>query len=127
MVYDPKPYLINGHDILQIMEFIQPGDVLIRGYDDYLDGKFIPDKRGYSHAGIYVGEKEVIHSASPSVARISIIDFCISDRIMVLRPESGQEEAVKIAESKIGVPYDFNYESDFGKLYCFELIANCYP
>lgn len=34
---------------------------------------------------------------------------------------------MEIAKSKIGVPYDFNYETDTGKLYCFELIANCYP
>jgi len=29
--------------------------------------------------------------------------------------------------SKVGVPYDFDYKSDIGKLYCFELIAACYP
>ena len=68
------------------MEIIQPGDVLIRGYDKYLDGKFIPDEKGYSHAGIYVGSNEVVHSVAPAVERIHIIDFCEADRIMLLRP-----------------------------------------
>lgn len=127
ILYDGDEAYVNGEDILQIMELIQPGDVLIRGYDEYLDGKFIPDEKGYSHAGLYVGDNTVIHASSPSVNRISIIDFCHCDRIMVLRPVWGMENAVKIANQKVGVPYDFNYESDIGKLYCFELIANCYP
>ena len=47
---------------------------------------------------------------------------------MVLRPAITESNfAVEKAESMIGVPYDFNYESDVGKLYCFELIANCHP
>lgn len=121
-----KPFRVDGEDILSIMEVIRPGDVLLRGYDTYVDGKFIPDERGYSHAGIYAGNNEVIHAVSPTVSKTSIIDFCISDRVMVLRPIAGQEQALKIAESLIGVPYDFNYESGVERLYCFELIANCY-
>ena len=31
------------------------------------------------------------------------------------------------AVEQIGIPYDFDYKSDKGKLYCFELVANCYP
>ena len=100
---------------------------MIRGYNKYLDGKFIPDEIGYSHAGLYIGGNEVVHSASPSVAKIHLIDFCQADRIMLLRPIEGQEKAIEVAKSRIGVPYDFNYETDLDKLYCFELIAVCYP
>lgn len=89
MAYDPESFVVDGNDILQIMEVIQPGDVLLRGYNKYLDGKFIPDKKGYSHAGLYVGGNQVIHSVSPSVQFIHIIDFCEADRIMVLRPKCG--------------------------------------
>ena len=49
------------------MEIIQPGDVLLRGFNKYLDGKFIPDEKGYSHAGLYAGNNEVIHAANPAV------------------------------------------------------------
>ena len=109
------------------MELLKPGDVLLRGYNKYLDGKFIPDERGYSHAGIYVGKHQVIHSVSPCVEKCHIIDFCEADRIMVLRPKSGQVMATETAIMKIGLPYDFDYNTDRGKLYCFELISVCYP
>ena len=47
---------------------------------------------------------------------------------MVLRPAITESNfAVEKAESMIGVPYDFNYESDVGRLYSFELIAICHP
>ena len=46
---------------------------------------------------------------------------------MVLRPKDGQDQAIEVANQKLGVPYDFDYKTDRGKLYCFELIANCYP
>ena len=123
---DQDPYVVTGHDILQIMELIEPGDVLLRGYDKYLDGKFIPDEHGYSHGAIYVGKNEVVHAASPFVHSISIIDFCQCDRVMVLRPMYGSEDAVKKAMSLLGKPYDFNYESTDERLYCFELVANLY-
>ena len=106
---------------------IKPGDVLLRGYNKYLDGKFIPDDKGYSHAGIYVGNNEVVHAVAPKVEKIHVIDFCEADRIMVLRPYGGQVDSTATAMSKIDVPYDFDYRTDRGKLYCFELIANCYP
>jgi len=69
----------------------------------------------------------VIHAVSPSVERIHLVDFCVSDRIMVLRPQDGALEAINIAAKKLGVPYDFSYDTDIGKLYCFELISVCYP
>ena len=46
---------------------------------------------------------------------------------MVLRPLEGQKEAVDLANEKLKVPYDFDYKTDEKKLYCFELIAVCYP
>lgn len=46
---------------------------------------------------------------------------------MILRPTYGIKEALELAKYKIGVEYDFNYDSDKGRLYCFELIATVYP
>ena len=117
---------VNGYDIVRIMQLVKPGDVLIRGYDEYLDGKFIPDELGYSHAGLYIGDNQIIHACAPCVQYGSLVDFCQCDRIMILRPTYGTIEAIELAKSKVGVPYDFNYESDRGKLYCFELIATVY-
>ena len=126
LVSDNDVNYIDGCDITRIMQIVQPGDVLIRGYDEYLDGKFIPDELGYSHAGLYVGDNQLIHACSPCVQYVSLIDFCTCDRIMVLRPIYGMDKAIEFAKSRVGVPYDFNYDSDKGRLYCFELIANAY-
>ena len=109
------------------MDILRKGDVLVRGYNKYLDGKFIPDKLGYSHAGLYIGKTQVVHAVSPCVEKCHVIDFCEADRILILRPDQGQTMASATAIGKIGLPYDFDYKSDRGKLYCFELIATCYP
>lgn len=109
------------------MELVKPGDVILRGYNKYLDGKFIPDPRGYSHAGLYIGGNEMVHAVAPKVEKCHIMDFCQADRIMVLKPNEGQVMATATAIGKIGMPYDFDYKTDRGKLYCFELIAACYP
>lgn len=126
LAQDSEGCLINGNDILQIMEIVKPGDVLIRGFNEYLDGRFIPDEHGYSHAGLYIGECQMIHAASPEVQWVNIIDFCQCDRVMVLRPSSGSDDAVQTAKSLLGTPYDFDYTSDEDRLYCFELVNQCY-
>ena len=46
---------------------------------------------------------------------------------MLLRPKDGADDAVGRAYILLGIPYDFNYETDDEKLYCFELINKCYP
>ena len=69
----------------------------------------------------------MIHAVSPSVEKIHLVDFCVSDRIMVLRPKEGQQDAISKAVESIGKPYDFNYKSDDKRVYCFELISKCYP
>ena len=54
ILYDPGSYRVKGEDMREVIQIIEPGDMLVRGYDNYLDGYFIP---GYfSHAGLYVGE-----------------------------------------------------------------------
>ncbi|PWQ93637.1 YiiX/YebB-like N1pC/P60 family cysteine hydrolase [Leucothrix arctica] len=107
-VYDPKGYQVKGDEVREIIDMIQPGDILLRGYDKYLSGVFIP---GYfSHSGIYVGEvkpedKEifdtsddveredyfkpgkqmVIHAMAQGVFMEDIINFCRCDRMAILR------------------------------------------
>ena len=127
LAYDPDPFYVTGYDIEHLLGILKPGDVLLRGYNKYLDGKFIPDNKGYSHAGLYIGKNQVVHAVSPCVEKCHVIDFCEADRIMVLKPKEGQVMATATAIGKIGLPYDFDYRTDRGKLYCFELISACYP
>lgn len=53
LLHDPRSYRIKGDDMRGAMNTLKPGDILVRGYDDYVDGYFIPGF--FSHAGLYLG------------------------------------------------------------------------
>jgi hypothetical protein len=130
VIYQPTSFRIKGSDTRKIMTNIQPGDVVMRGYDDYLDGYFIPKgESGCSHSGLYIGENKIVHSIAEGSSLIDIIDFCRCDKIIILRPDSGQEWAIEHAKkcADANVPYDFNFAPGPGKYYCHEFTASCYP
>ena len=69
MVEDPGSYRIRGSDMRQLLDgsapLLQPGDILLRGYDGYVDGELIRRTGGgqgngkyFSHAAMYVGKLE---------------------------------------------------------------------
>jgi hypothetical protein len=41
LVENPQAYRIGGRAITEILTHIQPGDILLRGYDGYVDGVMI--------------------------------------------------------------------------------------
>lgn len=53
LLYDPRSYRVKGGDMRRAMSDLKPGDILVRGYDNYVDGHFIPGF--FSHAGLYLG------------------------------------------------------------------------
>lgn len=127
IVYCPVTYKAKGKQYREVKRILKAGDVIVRGYDDYLDGVFIPGR--YSHSSIYMGNNEngVIHSIAEGVCRDDICDFLRCDRFAVLRPTKHQATALNLAKKALGKKYDFNFEIDNGKFYCHELTASCYP
>lgn len=127
-VYDPDDFEITGNDVLEIMSFIQPGDVILRGYNKYCDGKFIPDPLKYSHGAIYIGDNKVIHAVAEGVSETNIVDFTRCDRIAIFKPASGQKRAIRKAREflKKKTPYDFGFQRGVSSIYCFELCGECY-
>lgn len=155
MVYDPGSYKVKGEDIRQVINIIKPGDMLVRGYVNYLDGYVIPGF--FSHAGLYLGnvpesaknelkpeqfanfksgEQIVIHSMAEGVFMEDIINFCRCDFMLILRRNPAIEsEASKgvtfeqvfhAALKNLGKGYDFKFDfSDFTKLSCTELVYAC--
>ncbi|WP_242355031.1 MULTISPECIES: hypothetical protein [Anaeromyxobacter] len=104
IVYDPGSYKVKGRDARAVIDRVRPGDVLVRGYDAYLDGKLIPGL--FSHVGLYLGrttpadrdlapagarerlalgEQIVIHAIAEGVLTEDVLDFCRCDRLVVLR------------------------------------------
>ena len=130
MVYQPKSYRIKGAETRYISEILEPGDVVMRAYINYLDGYFIPKGAAKcSHSGLYVGAGKMVHSIAEGAQEIDVIDFCRTDRIVVLRPSAGQAWAVEHARkcADKNIPYDFDFTPGPGKYYCHELTASCYP
>lgn len=65
LVENPRGYRIGGRDLRAVLDLLQPGDILLRGYEGYVDGAFIRrssrcSEQGfrpgwYTHAALYVG------------------------------------------------------------------------
>lgn len=114
LVYDPGSYQVKGEDVRELLDILQPGDILLRAYTMYLDGKFIPGL--FSHAGLYYGEmteslrprigtritdaerrrvaqekifrpgkQMVVHSLAEGVLVEDILTFSRCDKLAVLR------------------------------------------
>ena len=45
IVYDPSSYKVKGADVRELLGVLQPGDILLRAYDGYLDSWFIRSSR----------------------------------------------------------------------------------
>ena len=127
--YSPTTYKAKGKQYREVVDLLKPGYVLGRGYDDYLDGYFIPGN--YSHSGICarMGDniETVIHSMSCGVFEQDLIDFLRCDRFVIFKPRKGLRNAVKIAHSLIGKKYDFDFVVGNNSYYCHEMVAKCYP
>lgn len=126
LVSDPSEFRVSGPYKRMVDELLRPGDIILRGYDHYLDGKFVPGN--YSHGGLYVGHHEVIHVEAPCVKTDDVFDFIDCDRVVVFRPVSGKKKAVQRAWQFYldKIPYDFSYKAEASALYCFELCAFAY-
>lgn len=127
MVYDPTTFRVKGIHTRNAMDVLCPGDIVLRRYECYMDGWFIPGK--YTHSGIYVGNGKIIHAIAENVCEIDVIDFLRCDGFCILRPNDGAAclEAIERAKSLIGCPYDFYFSDDNESYYCHELTASCYP
>lgn len=115
LVYDPSSYRVRGEDVREVIDIIRSGDVVLRGYDHYLDGLFIPGE--FSHVGFFygttteadrksagtmiddnpeklervqrdefkIGEQMVIHAMADGVFMEDVINFCRCDKMVILR------------------------------------------
>lgn len=55
LVENPRGYRISGRDSRQILNLLQPGDILLRGYEGYVDGEFIRRSARTSASGFAPG------------------------------------------------------------------------
>lgn len=85
LVEDPGSYKIKGTDIRILLDgdspLLQPGDILLRGYDGYLDGELIRRTGGakgagkfLSHAALYVGPLDDNRDKAVAARRLQLMD-----------------------------------------------------
>ena len=130
LIYNPKGYEVRGSDVRKILNTLRKGDILVRKYNNYLDGHFIP---GYfSHAGFYAGGNQVIHAMAEGVIKEDVINFFRCDKAAIIRfrnplTVSEIEEATKRAYGYVGKDYDFWFDfEDAADLSCTELVYQIY-
>jgi hypothetical protein len=130
VIYQPKGYAIKGPEKRVIESLLKPGDYLIRGFYNYLDGILIP---GYfSHAGFYYGENRVIHAVAEGVLNEDISDFCSCDYLSILRDEAAAQDEIRAACERsltfVGDGYNFDFTKKIKKkhprFYCTQLVVN---
>lgn len=110
---DAKGHEVKGEHTREVLDRICPGDILVRKFDHYLDGWFIPGH--FSHVAIYLGQvgdadlprieqfavrvkkargrknsfkagrEMVIHAVAEGVIVENLITFCRCDELAVLR------------------------------------------
>ncbi len=152
LLYHPKSYKISGEEMREVIEILQPGDILIRGYKHYLDGFFIPGE--FSHAGLYLGnvpeksdvrlpensdkfyregKQVVIHAMAQGVFMEDVLNFCRCDSMVILRRRP-DEEHWKIRRSNfrsiyfeamqhLGKEYDFQFDfASYNDMSCTKLV-----
>lgn len=133
VLFGKTSYNINGKDMREIISLIQPGDVLLRAYTNYVSSFFI--KGAFSHAGIYIGENKVLHVMSEGILEEDILTFMRTDRLAVCRfndPVVVVESAIEraVAQYNKGSEYDFYFDTSCSKrFYCSEFVDFClgYP
>lgn len=125
-------FQIKGKHYRAVEKLIQPGDIIIRRFEGYLDKFLIPGT--WNHAGIYVGKvdrekHQIIHAISDGVVIEDLIDFMRTDHLIVLRaPKELQENAITLAKIAVGSDYDFAFDfKETLRFSCTELIDYCYP
>lgn len=140
IVWDPGSYQVKGEDVRELLEKLQPGDILLRSYTHYVDGLFIPGQ--FSHVGLYVGDidesqreqagallhtaekraaaqklfnpgpQRVIHSMAEGVQMEDVLTFSRCDYMVVLR----LPEWVKISAAINAAQCDKTQKFEPGKL-----------
>lgn len=105
MTYRPRNFAIKGSQTREVLKLVKPGDILVRSFNQYLNGYFIPGT--FKHVGFYLsevteqhlkqfahvehfgefntGRQMVIYAIGNEVFLEDLIDFCRCDGLAIMR------------------------------------------
>jgi uncharacterized protein YycO len=120
-VYKPNIHKVRGRAVREILNVVEPGDILLRRFDGYLNSLCTGF---WGHAGIYVGNNNMVHSVSAGCIKEDILNFCRADAVCILRLYAPGEQATTKAllMSQMNTPYDYEFSSTNESYYCTELV-----
>lgn len=130
LLYKPKLHKLKGYQIRQIINIIEPGDILLRVLGTYINSLFTPGF--WSHSALYIGNDEINHAVGNGVVKEDLLDFCRCDSICILRVKREYQNRILNAlqnSNKMelaNTPYDFDFSNGNGQVYCTEFINDCY-
>ena len=124
ILFSDASYKVKGPLMREVIDALQPGDILLRMYDHYVGSYFIP---GYwTHSAHFEGPNNVIHMLGEGIVEEDILTFLRCDDVCVLRSNKGIESvqnAVVEARKKLdeGIKYDYHASlTSKDYMYCTE-------
>ena len=131
-VYRPDIHKVRGADVRRILDTVEPGDILLRRFDGYLNTIFTPGFWG--HAGLFVGNNQIVHAVSQGTISEDILNFCRADAVCVFsvvnlthpKPQIRLAVDRAIAAADENIDYDFDFSGLNETYYCTELIDVVY-
>jgi uncharacterized protein YycO len=129
IMFGHTSYRMRGDDVQEVLNTIQPGDILLRRYNHYISGLMIPGH--FTHAAIYMGDDKVVHMLGEGINKESILSFCRCDEIAIIHCLSEQitkiaiKKAAAFYKDEIKYDFDFNF-SEEKEFSCTELINDIF-
>jgi hypothetical protein len=120
---------LKGPDVREIIETLEPGDIVLNRHDHYVSSLFIGGD--FSHAGLCVAKDRIIHVGINGITEEDILTFTRADAFAIIRSKDRElaniaiERAYKYLEEGVQYDYDFDkYSDDY--FYCSEFTDSCY-
>lgn len=128
ILFGDSHYKIKGPHQRQILDLIQPGDVLLRRYNHYVGSVLVSGH--YSHAAMYSGDNKVIHMLGDGITQEDILVFMRCDDMALLRCKDSDLALPAAQKAKEQLEKDIEYDYDFtdapDKFYCTEFVSFCF-
>jgi len=130
VLFGHSAYKLRGEHWRDILNVIQPGDIVLNAHDNYVSSWFI--KGNFGHVGLYVGNNEIIHVVTAGILKEDILTFLRADNAAIVRvkDQSIVPSMIRKAYEQLARGSELEYDYDFNKqntdqLYCSEFTDFC--